>query len=258
MVVLLLLLLLLAPTIASTSMVRSMVVNKINNDYLNGKLVIEDWSIGWTSGIKLTGVRLYDAGGSQLAEVPEVSTELSLLNAIHGNYKLGKTVIHADSFNFIRNADGTTNFSTLAKSNPSPAPSNNQPAAANAGPAPASPKLPDASGDIELQQCRGAYTDNSLPENPKDKSGASRTVHHIAGWVDQAAGHQFAHRATPDDGGQGGRCSSDTLKIDGSILAVHGNVVDTDAARRAMRRSCWRTSTPALSPFIQAGRLILH
>ena len=47
----------LLPTIASTAWVRSMVVAKVNKG-LNGRLVIDDWSVSWTGGIKVTGVTI--------------------------------------------------------------------------------------------------------------------------------------------------------------------------------------------------------
>ena len=38
----------LGPTLASTSPVRSMVLSQVNNN-LNGKVTIDDWSLGWFS-----------------------------------------------------------------------------------------------------------------------------------------------------------------------------------------------------------------
>src|SRR5688500_28085 len=70
-VVLLLLLVLLAPTIVSTAPVRSMIVG-IVNDNLNGKLAINDWSIGWTSGVTLEGVKLEDEKGVRVLEVASI------------------------------------------------------------------------------------------------------------------------------------------------------------------------------------------
>src|SRR5262245_7251967 len=62
LLVLLLLLVALAPMIASTSPVRGIVVSKIN-EQLNGKLAVNDWSLGWTSGVKLNGVKIDDEHG---------------------------------------------------------------------------------------------------------------------------------------------------------------------------------------------------
>src|SRR5687768_1705351 len=56
-VLLLLLFVAFAPTIASTGPVRSLVLGKVNAG-LNGRVEVADWSLGWMSGIKLTGVRV--------------------------------------------------------------------------------------------------------------------------------------------------------------------------------------------------------
>ncbi len=76
--VLLILLVLLGPTIASTAVVRSIVVSKINNS-LNGKLDITDWSIGWTSGVTVTGIKLDDDKGRRIVEVSSVKIPASLI-----------------------------------------------------------------------------------------------------------------------------------------------------------------------------------
>src|SRR5437762_433886 len=64
----LILLVLLAPTIASTGAVRSIVIGKINQN-LNGKLAVNDWSLGWTSGVTLDSVKIDDEQGRRIAEV---------------------------------------------------------------------------------------------------------------------------------------------------------------------------------------------
>src|SRR4051812_20451354 len=58
--VLLLVLIALVPTIASTAMVRNAVVGQINKN-LKGRVAIADWSVTWFSGIRVTGVKVYDA-----------------------------------------------------------------------------------------------------------------------------------------------------------------------------------------------------
>src|SRR5687768_11644596 len=75
---LLLILVLLIPTIASTAPVRSFVVSKINEN-LNGTLAINDWSIGWTSGVTINGVKIDDENGSRVIEVSSIRVPMSLL-----------------------------------------------------------------------------------------------------------------------------------------------------------------------------------
>src|SRR6185503_10492752 len=86
---LLLILVLLIPTIASTAPVRSFVVSTIN-DNLNGKIAINDWSIGWTSGVTIDGVKIDDEKGIRVLEVSSIRVPLSLLDAAKGNYDLGE------------------------------------------------------------------------------------------------------------------------------------------------------------------------
>src|SRR5437016_2746958 len=85
LVVLVIILVLLIPTIASMGWVRSIVVGKIN-DNLNGKVAIADWSIGWTGGIKVDGIKVFDDQNRQVLEIAHVSTQLSLVSAIKGKY----------------------------------------------------------------------------------------------------------------------------------------------------------------------------
>src|SRR4051812_9798582 len=59
LLVLLIVLVLLAPTIASTSLVRGYVIGKIN-DNLNGTVSIDNWSLGWTGGMDVHGLKLFD------------------------------------------------------------------------------------------------------------------------------------------------------------------------------------------------------
>ena len=94
-VALFLLLILLAPTIASMGAVRSLVVSKINNS-LNGTLAINDWSIGWLSGVWIEGIKIDDQQGRRVVEVDSVRVPISLIGAARGNYDLGEVVIDKD------------------------------------------------------------------------------------------------------------------------------------------------------------------
>src|SRR5829696_7262458 len=67
-VLLLILLVVLAPTIASTGPVRSLVVGQINKN-VNGTVQIADWSLGWTSGIDVGGVKVFDENKMDILEI---------------------------------------------------------------------------------------------------------------------------------------------------------------------------------------------
>ncbi len=113
----LVILVLLAPAILSTGFGRGLVIGQINKS-LNGKLRIDDWSLGWFTGTRVKGLSLTDAEGQPCLKVGQVNTPLTLLKALFGSYALGDVTIKAD-FTFKTYADGTNNFSRLIK-NPSP------------------------------------------------------------------------------------------------------------------------------------------
>jgi hypothetical protein len=116
-VLLLILLVLFAPTIASTGPARSFVLGKVNEN-LNGRVEAAGWSLGWTSGLKASGVRVFDASGRQILQLSSVTTQLSLLDLARGNYALGDVVIDGLDFLLRREADGEFNFAKLAKAGP--------------------------------------------------------------------------------------------------------------------------------------------
>src|SRR5690348_12096179 len=87
-----LLLVLLAPAIISTGAVKNIVVSQVNKN-LNGHVEIADWSIGWTSGVKVDGVQVFDASNTPILEVKTFSTQLSLLDAAKQKFNLGKTIL---------------------------------------------------------------------------------------------------------------------------------------------------------------------
>jgi hypothetical protein len=142
-VVLLLVLIALAPTIASTAMVRNIVVGKIN-DQLKGRVVIDDWSISWFSGVRVTGMKVYDVNGSQVAQCDALTTQLKLTDAIRGNLALGEIVpAGVVDFNFTQYPDGTSTLDRLLKPQPETKESSD---------------LPKMSGHLKLTNASGTFT----------------------------------------------------------------------------------------------------
>src|SRR4051812_25331977 len=67
-----------APAIASTGPAKSFVLSKVNQQ-LNGTLAVNDWSIGWTSGITINGVKIDDLQGRRVIEIDRVRVPISLI-----------------------------------------------------------------------------------------------------------------------------------------------------------------------------------
>jgi hypothetical protein len=159
LLLLLILLVLFAPTIASTAPVRSFALGKVNQN-LNGKVEVDGLSLGWVSGAKVNGLRVLDASGQPILKLASLTTELSLLDVIRGNYSLGEAVVDGLEFDARREADGQINFSKLAKGRPekepkpAPKPEPEKPNAEK----PAG-KLPNVSGHLVIRNSKGSYAD---------------------------------------------------------------------------------------------------
>src|SRR5215213_8095149 len=59
LLLLLALLVVLAPTIAGTAPVRSVILGQVNQR-LNGRVDVADWSLGWTSPVSVSGLKVFD------------------------------------------------------------------------------------------------------------------------------------------------------------------------------------------------------
>ena len=111
-------LILLAPTIAGTGPVRRAVVGKLN-EKLNGSIEIQNWSLGWTGGLRVDGIKIFDDRKSEILSVAHLRTELSLLDAIRGRFHCGETVIDEPNLEqLIIYPDGSNNFQKLLKQPP--------------------------------------------------------------------------------------------------------------------------------------------
>ncbi|MBC8106071.1 MAG: hypothetical protein H7Z14_05740, partial [Anaerolineae bacterium] len=148
LLVLIILLVVCAPWIASTSPVRAIVVSQINSN-LNGSVAIDDYSVGWTGGIKASGIKVFDAQKNLVLSVPRISTQLSLLGAMGGNLNLGDTVVDVKLDKIVVDKDGNVNLASLAKPG---APKESKPK-----------KTPsDKENEIELPKISGKLTVNVL------------------------------------------------------------------------------------------------
>jgi hypothetical protein len=231
---LLVLLVLLLPTIASTGMVRSIVVEKVN-DQLNGKLDIADWSFGWLSGARIDGVKVVDADGKQILQLKSLDAPISLMGAIFGHINLHKVVLDGLNFHAVREADGTLNFAQLAKpsseepssappkevSPPEPAEKSESPNASASAP-PRQTKLPNVSGEIVVTNCTGTIDDVQ-----------AKTTAHLTSLeadvkipdINQPIEDTF--EAAIDNG----KGATGKISADGKVLVVKDNILLTDPAQ---------------------------
>src|SRR4051794_38290866 len=70
-VVFLILLVVLAPTLIGMGPVRSFIAGKAG-DYINGSVKIDELSLGWTSGMRVGGVKIYDDKGVLILELDQL------------------------------------------------------------------------------------------------------------------------------------------------------------------------------------------
>jgi hypothetical protein len=137
-----------APAIASTGPVRNMVVGQINKN-LKGHVEISDWSLSWTGGVSVTGVKVFDQDKKLVASVESLTTPLSLIGAIRGNLTLGDTVARGVTFDFTQYPDGTTTLDRLLKPSTESKPDSD---------------LPNLSGRLRLENAHGTITQNTGDE----------------------------------------------------------------------------------------------
>jgi hypothetical protein len=120
-VVLILLVALLAavtPYVLGTEAARGMILDRINREYLSGRLTIQEWSFSWTGGIEMRGIELKDASDAHVLSVGELTSGFSMLRALRGHIGLGDTELSGVDFNLRRDERGELNLARLLKVNP--------------------------------------------------------------------------------------------------------------------------------------------
>ncbi|MBC7782929.1 MAG: hypothetical protein H7144_03740, partial [Burkholderiales bacterium] len=158
LVILLLLvaLVLLLPTIVSTAPVRSLVLSQASG-YVDGKVEVQSWSLGWFSGLSIHGVKVYDRQNVLVLEADKVETEATLLRLARGSYDFGKTTVAANATKVVVYPNGRTNLHEVFKLDA--APQNDKPQTPPTDHGTGSPsapaKLPDVRIDLALD-LRGA------------------------------------------------------------------------------------------------------
>ena len=113
-VVLLVGLVALAPTLVSTAPGTALVA-KIAQGQINGKLALSGLSVGWFSGTKLKEAIVEDDNGVRVAELANLTSGLTLLDAIRGNLDLGDASLRLSLPTVVVKSDGTTNLDHVFK-----------------------------------------------------------------------------------------------------------------------------------------------
>ena len=146
-----------------------------------------------------------------MVEVPSLTTELSLLDAVQGKYHLGETVATRAALDYRKFADGTDTVSRLIKN---PSPETNEPT-----------NLPGISGHLKLVDCRVTVDQ----EQGTDGKGHSVQVGAINGEatitdINAPIKHALSLNARVDGGKTG------TFTLEGTAGLVRDNRVDLDGA----------------------------
>jgi hypothetical protein len=206
-----------APTLAGTAPVRAIVVNQINSN-LNGSVAIDDYSVGWTGGVKANGVKVYDANKNLVLQVPRVSTKLSLLDAARGNLDLGDTQIDVSLDDVRIDKDGNVNLADIAKDDPSAKPRKPR----EEGPI----ELPNVKGKLTLNILGGKVTGEALP-NPVSIQPSTVVLNIPA--IDQPLENsvKLAYRV--------GDAQPSTIEASGTVDAVENGKVDFEKLQKNLR-----------------------
>ncbi|MEM8874271.1 MAG: hypothetical protein AAGD32_08415 [Planctomycetota bacterium] len=80
---------------------------------IDGKLTVDELSVGWFSGTSLGGVALYDNAGQLVASVDRLDSELTLLGALGSELDFGETTGVIDLNRVRIDKDGNTNLATI-------------------------------------------------------------------------------------------------------------------------------------------------
>jgi hypothetical protein len=234
-VVVLILLVALLPTLLSTGAGKSFVVSKINNS-LNGKLAIADWSIGWTSGVTLNGVKVDDQHGRRVLEIVRIRVPMSLIAAARGNYDLGETVIDKPNLvNLEIYEDGSTNLDKLVKD----AGEKTKKPEDKAGDG----KIPDVKGKVTINGARATVSGPAVPSPIHLDSGD--VVINIPG-INSAVTNEgkFVYHV--------GDSSPGTIALAGTVDAIENNQLNLEQLAADQKLQITSADLAAVEPFLQS------
>ncbi|CAN5281480.1 hypothetical protein BH11PLA2_BH11PLA2_35030 [soil metagenome] len=112
--VLLALLLFFAPAILSLTGLFNGIVAKATKDF-DGKITVGGSSLGWLKPIELRDVKVLDAEGRTIADVPRIVTENSLLSLIRDRVNLGTVIVERPVIEIVCEKNSTNLEACLSK-----------------------------------------------------------------------------------------------------------------------------------------------
>ncbi len=236
----------LAPMIISTDAVKSIALGQVNKQ-LNGRVDIASWSIGWTSGLRADGIRVYDASNAQIAQVKSAGTQLSLIGAARGNLDFGQTVLDSLDADMDIDKNGKSNFEKLVKSSDSPAAKPAAPPSDNSAPAkPAGKptKLPKLKGDFKLLNAKIKVHQEGQPETLFVTADGGAVIADL----NQPIDHKLVVTMQIGQNGKPGK-----LTVAGKAVAVKNDEVDLNTANADEAVTIESIDLPGLAPFIPAS-----
>jgi hypothetical protein len=98
-----------APTLISMPPVRDAALDRYNRS-IAGEVSVGDLSLSWLGGQSVQTVEIRDAHGKTALRLAELSTDLTLLDALRGRLSLGRTMVRGLNLDLDVAEDGTINL----------------------------------------------------------------------------------------------------------------------------------------------------
>jgi hypothetical protein len=240
------LLVLLGPTIASMGLIASIAQDKASAQ-IHGKVKIDSVSIGWISGLAVSGAKVYDDQGQLVLTIDQLKTPISIFGALGSSYDLGNTTGTITLNRFDCYEDGSTTLDHLLNGEAQPkhhAAGTPPGAGGNASGKSGGGALPNVKGNIVLNLSGNIYQEgvpNPLVLAPGTQ--ASISIPDINGPISNDIELQIANPQ-----GKPG-----TVSIKGDATAVQNNKLDLDALKVHQTLTLTDLALPTLMPVVKAA-----
>ena len=254
LIILLILLVILAPTILSTGFGTGIILSQINKR-IAGKLEADDISLGWTSGASLQNLRLLDPDGKEVLNIPSLSTNITLLNAINKSFNNITLTLRGKDANLITNPDGTSHLSRALASKSAPAPENPAAAPPTTQSAPAPTATAQTSPIQTIHATIDAQFDTITATSP---NAAPVTIQNLTakGVLDTAGGNTDLHLSADAKSGNGNPANISASAT--GIFFDHGQLKPLSALSGTAEAHAHAIDLAAISPFLSTAGLNLH